>query len=86
MDVLDASYEETKRTANDANNDDVRVRRKVQAELYSADIKVGPSCASVPSDLELLHCPISDCSAFSVHNSTMSAPSRELFGGDQRTV
>lgn len=66
VDVLDASYGETKRAADDANGDDVRARRKAQAELYSADIKVGPSCASVPSDLELLHCfiPTVRCSAY----------------------
>lgn len=39
-DVLDASHEESKRLADEADGADPRVRRKVQAELYSADIKV----------------------------------------------
>lgn len=41
VDVLDASYDETKHLADDADGADPRVRRKAQAELYSANIKVG---------------------------------------------
>lgn len=41
VDVLDASYEENKHLADQANDADLRARRKAKAELYSADIKVG---------------------------------------------
>ena len=40
VDVLDTSYEENKLLADQAKDADLRTRRKAQAELYSADIKV----------------------------------------------
>jgi len=40
VDVLDASYEENKRIADELDGTDPRTRRKAQAELYSSNIKV----------------------------------------------
>lgn len=40
VDVLDTSHEDNKLPADEANGTDLRARRKAQAELYSADIKV----------------------------------------------
>ena len=50
VDVLDASYQETKHIADEADRTDLRARRKTQAELYSAGIKVGGGF-QFPSDL-----------------------------------
>jgi len=83
VDVLDASYEENKLLVDQTSGADLRARRKAQAELYSADIKVGGGslCAYLIPHTHTLPPPVS-----SVHNSTTSAPSKRLFGKGQQTV
>ena len=80
--VLDASYEEAKHIADKADGADPRVRRKAQAELYSADIKVG----AVLLFRLILQSYALCLSMFSVPNSTMSTLSRESFERDQSAV
>ena len=67
VDVLDTSYEENKRIAEKTGGNELRVRRKAQAELYSSDIKVSGDPWFL-SDLTRSRLPVFDVQRTQLHN------------------
>lgn len=67
VDVLDTSYEENKRIMEKTSGNELRVRRKAQAELYSSDIKVSGG-SRLLSDPTRSQPPVFDVQRTQLHN------------------